>query len=50
MPGDTGEPTLKDLAPHWLSGDGLYSGGWEELIMVTKEFRVVISTDWLVLK
>lgn len=49
MPRDTVEPTLKDLAPHWLPGDGLYVG-WGELIMVTKGFRVVVSTDGLVLR
>lgn len=42
MPRDTGEPTLKD----WFPGDGLYRA---KLIMVTKGFKVIVSTDWLVL-
>ena len=44
MPRVTGEPMLKDLAPPWLPGDGLYKG--KSIIVVTKGVRVVVSTDW----
>ena len=45
--GETGEPTLKDLALQWLPGAGFYRQ--KSLIMVTMGVRVVVrvvvSTD-----
>ena len=45
---ETGEPTLKDLAPHGFRGGGL--DGRKSLIMVTKGVgvlvRAMVSTDW----
>lgn len=43
----TGELVLKDLAPDDFQGMN-YSRG-KSLIMVTKEVRVMFSTDWLAL-